>query len=260
MEAGMTTPPLGSSHTILAPLLGPELAERVDVGLVAASRWWRNARAKKGVFMTAWAITLLALLTGLVAVWRSDRPEILAGASESAVDIAPGVRMPLLSNGIGDQLLWLRKGGRGIDTAVLYGEDRQHEVRDAIRASGVPREQIFISANVLCCPSHRCNGFCERELRGMANDIHAQIEYTLEHTGLASLDLLSLQMPCARWRDTLAAWRALESAHARGVARSIGVSNFNGSALAALYRAARVKPSVNQCAFSIAGRASSTHT
>ena len=141
----MTTPPLGSSHTILAPLLGPELAERVDVGLVAASRWWRNARAKKGVFMTVWAITLLALLTGLVAVWRSDRPEILAGASESAVDIAPGVRMPLLSNGIGDQLLWLRKGGRGIDTAVLYGEDRQHEVRDAIRASGVPREQIYSS-------------------------------------------------------------------------------------------------------------------
>lgn len=48
-------------------------------------------------------------------------------------------------------------------------------------------------------------------------------------------------------------WKEMETLVAKGLARSIGVSNFNASLLSALLPHATVKPVVNQCGFSIAG-------
>ena len=48
---------------------------------------------------------------------------------------------------------WLEVGGRGLDTAMMYGDDVQLHVGDAIAASDLPREQLFITSKVPFVPS-----------------------------------------------------------------------------------------------------------
>ena len=45
---------------------------------------------------------------------------------------------------------WLEVGGRGLDTAMMYGDDVQLHMGDAIAASGLPREQLFVTSKVPC--------------------------------------------------------------------------------------------------------------
>lgn len=128
-----------------------------------------------------------------------------------------------------------------------------------------------MTTKVTCCPTDRCTStgypFCEEppnpvgvgthegaeQQRRLMRNATEQVAHSLRLLGLARVDLLLLHFPCSRFEDTLAAYRELEAAHARGLARAIGVSNLNASALAQLLRAAAVKPAVNQVAFSVAG-------
>ena len=72
--------------------------------------------------------------------------------------IAPGVGMPYLNCGgvhshPSNYTAWLEVGGRGLDTAMMYGDDVQLHVGDAIAASDLPREQLFITSKVPFVPS-----------------------------------------------------------------------------------------------------------
>ena len=72
--------------------------------------------------------------------------------------IAPGVQMPYLNCGgvhshPSNYTAWLEVGGRGLDTAMMYGDDVQLHVGDAIAASDLPREQLFITSKVPFVPS-----------------------------------------------------------------------------------------------------------
>lgn len=171
--------------------------------------------------------------------------------------IAPGVFMPLLANGISrNHSVWLASGGRHIDTAFWYGDAQQAAVGEAIAASGIPRADLFITTKVACCPTERCSSFCDTppNLVGASTaNVTEQLERSLALLGLEQADLVLLHNPCSRLEDTAAAYAALEAAHARGLARAIGVSNLNASALAALLEVATVPPAVNQCSLSIAG-------
>ncbi len=64
--------------------------------------------------------------------------------------------------------------------------------------------------------------------------------------------------PCSSLDDTVSTYRALEPLVYSGVARAIGISNFNASAIEALLPRVSVRPVVNQCGFSIAGHDEST--
>ena len=82
------------------------------------------------------------------------------------IEIAPGVRMPLVANGISkNHSVWLSSGGRHVDTAFLYGDEQQTLAGAAIVASGLPREELFVTTKVTCCPTDRCTStgypFCE---------------------------------------------------------------------------------------------------
>ena len=109
-------------------------------------------------------INPLSLVAAAVAVVVGIRCAILGckrPASSSSVEIAPGVRMPLVFNGMStDHGLWLASGGRGIDTAFLYGDELQRHVASGIAASGVEREEVFVTTKVNCCPTDRCSRFC----------------------------------------------------------------------------------------------------
>lgn len=167
------------------------------------------------------------------------------------IEIATNVFMPLINDGYSNRSLWINHNGRGLDTALSYGDADQRNVGEAIRASGLPRSAFFVTSKIPCCPAKNfpfpyaqsCN----------ARNTTADVEETLRVLGLDSVDLMLMHWPCDDFANTVATWKSMEPLVARGSARSIGVSNFNTSALSALIKQTNVKPAVNQCGYSIGG-------
>jgi 2,5-diketo-D-gluconate reductase A len=126
----------------------------------------------------------------------------------------------------------LRVGYRHIDTAAAYGNER--EVGQAIAASGIPRDEVFIETKVWI------NDF------GYDETLHA-FDKSAGKLGVDQIDLLILHqaLPSAFTR-TLEAYRALEDLYATGKVRAIGVSNFMPEHLKKLLTVAKVVPAVNQ--------------
>jgi 2,5-diketo-D-gluconate reductase B len=138
---------------------------------------------------------------------------------------AKGVRIPLVGLGTWDLRgrtcariveQALRLGYRHIDTAEMY--DNEREVGEGLRASGVPRDEIFIVTKVW--PSH----FAPRELLRAAKESLAGLR-------LPEVDLLLLHWPNPQipLSETLG---ALCKAKEAGLTRHIGVSNFTVALLA----------------------------
>lgn len=125
-------------------------------------------------------------------------------------------------------LFALKNGYRHIDTAHAYRVERG--VGQAIKDSGVPREEIWVTSKLW--PSEY-------------SDADAAIDRMLERLGLDYIDLLYVHQPMGDWRG---AWRAMERAVASGKVRSLGLSNFD--AADSLYTAAmewaKIKPAVMQ--------------
>jgi 2,5-diketo-D-gluconate reductase B len=105
----------------------------------------------------------------------------------------------------------LRLGYRHIDTAEMY--DNERELGEGLRASGVPRNEVFVTTKVW--PSH----FAPRELLRAAKD-------SLVKLRISEVDLLLLHWPNPQvpLSETLGALCQVKEA---GMARHIGVSNFN---------------------------------
>eukprot|EP01048_Picozoa_sp_COSAG05_P011946 COSAG05_NODE_1163_length_5656_cov_2.387979_6_plen_174_part_00 len=62
-----------------------------------------------------------------------------------------------------------------------------------------------------------------------------------------------MHWPCAHMEDSILTYKAMEAAVVSGQVRTLGVSNFNATALEALMEAVSIPPAVNQCGFSISG-------
>jgi len=122
----------------------------------------------------------------------------------------------------------LRLGYRHVDTAEMY--DNEREVGEAVRASGVARNDIFITTKVW--PSH----FAPHELERAANASLARLQ-------LSEVDLLLLHWPNPQvpLADTLG---ALCKVRQMGLARHIGVSNFT---VALIEEAVRLAPEPLVC-------------
>jgi len=101
-------------------------------------------------------------------------------------------------------------GYRHIDTARKYGSEQW--VGEGIRASGLPREDIWVTTKVT-------------EENARADDFARSVETSLETLGLDHVDLLLIHWPQPRvpLEETLG---ALAKARRDGLARNIGVSNF----------------------------------
>ncbi|MGZ6753096.1 MAG: aldo/keto reductase [Nocardioides sp.] len=126
----------------------------------------------------------------------------------------------------------LELGYRHVDTAAAYGNER--EVGEAIRASGVPREEVFVETKVWISDF------------GYDETLHA-FDKSAGKLGLEQLDLFILHQALPSEFDrTLGAYRALETLLADGKVRAIGVSNVMVDHLRALLDAASVVPAVNQ--------------
>lgn len=122
----------------------------------------------------------------------------------------------------------LDAGYRHIDTATAYFNEE--EVGKAVRDSGIPREEIFITSKLWL--SHY--GY-ERAKIG--------IERSLCKLGLDYIDLYLIHQP---YGDVPGAWKAMEEAKADGKLRSIGVSNMTPKIWNEFVPQFSTMPSVNQ--------------
>lgn len=148
-----------------------------------------------------------------------------------------GVKMPILGFGVFQipnentkqaVLDALKVGYRHIDTAQSYGNEK--EVGEAIKESGIPREEIFITTKIWLS-----NYGYEKA--------KASIDRSLKRMQLDYLDLVLLHQP---FSDYYGAYRALEDAYDDGKVRAIGVSNFYPDRISDLVAFTRIKPQVNQ--------------
>jgi 2,5-diketo-D-gluconate reductase A len=124
-------------------------------------------------------------------------------------------------------------GYRHIDTAEMYGNER--EVGAAVRASGLDRDDVFITSK-LANGAHR------------PDDARRAFEGTLSALGVDSVDLFLIHWPLPTLYDGdfVSTWKTLEEFKADGRARSIGVSNFQVAHLERLAAECDVVPAVNQ--------------
>jgi len=129
----------------------------------------------------------------------------------------------------------LEEGYRLIDTAAMYGNEA--DVGDAVRASGLPREEVFVTTK-LWYTDHGYEAAKQAAAR------------SLQKLGLGYIDLYLIHWPRANSpEDRLGSWRALEELHREGLARAIGVSNYAVRHLEELRGHATTVPSVNQVEF-----------
>ncbi len=152
--------------------------------------------------------------------------------------LANGVQMPLLGLGVWQMAAgreteqavgWaLEAGYRHIDTASLYRNEES--VGAALRASGVPREEVFVTTKL-----HPSRG-----------DPVAELEASLQSLGLDQVDLYLIHWPTGAPEKH---WSGLEQLYEGGLTRAIGVSSYGVGQLAGLLEAATVAPMVNQCEF-----------
>ncbi|PRW60380.1 glyoxal reductase [Chlorella sorokiniana] len=139
-----------------------------------------------------------------------------------------------------DAVSWaLAAGYRHIDTASIY--KNEEEIGTAIRASGIPREQLFITSKVSPYQqgTEAATAACEASLRLLGTHIDLML---VHWPGVAKVDAASPDNAAMR-RQT---WRVLEQLHRRGQLRVIGVSNYEIKHLEELLGYAEVKPAVNQ--------------
>lgn len=122
----------------------------------------------------------------------------------------------------------IKTGYRLIDTAQVYGNEEA--VGKAIKASGVPREELFITTKLWI------SDFSYEAAKDAFNE-------SLRKLDLDYVDLYLLHQP---FGDIFGAWRALEELYKEGKIKAIGVSNFKPDQLANLSAFNEVTPAVNQ--------------
>jgi 2,5-diketo-D-gluconate reductase A len=122
-------------------------------------------------------------------------------------------------------------GYRHIDAAAIYGNEVG--VGRAIAASGIPRDELFITTKLWNSDQGTQSAFDAMDL-------------SLDKLGLDHVDLYLIHWPCPQRDLYLESWLALEQIKEHGKARSIGVSNFHNTHLDEVIAGSSTVPAINQ--------------
>ena len=154
------------------------------------------------------------------------------------VELNNGVKMPVLGFGVfqvpdpaeceASVLAAIQAGYRLLDTAASYLNEQA--VGNAIRRSGVPREELFVTTKLWVQ---------DASYEGAKQ----AFETSMQKLGLDYLDLYLIHQP---YGDVHGAWRAMEELYQAGRIKAIGVSNFAPDRLMDFLVQHEVKPAVNQ--------------
>ena len=154
-----------------------------------------------------------------------------------SIPLSNGVKMPRLGYGVyqvdpttceASVREALEVGYRAIDTAQAY--HNEEGVGRAIKGSGLPREDIFLTTKVWVSNAGQ-------------EKARASIEESLRKLQTDYIDLLLIHQP---FNDYYGTWRAMEEAYKAGKVRAIGVSNFFPDRLVDLCQFVEIRPMVNQ--------------
>ena len=155
-------------------------------------------------------------------------------------DLGNGVLMPVLGLGVWQMdegreteqaVEWaLEAGYRHIDTAQMYRNERS--VGAAVARSGLPREDVFVTTKWV----------------PMVRGATAELQRSLERLGFEYVDLYLIHWPIPGRSGP--GWRELEQLRDRGLARSVGVSNYGAERLERVVEKSNHPPAVNQVQFS----------
>ena len=121
----------------------------------------------------------------------------------------------------------LSVGYRSIDTAQCYGNEAA--VGLAVKKSGIPQEQIFITTKLWGCSGY--------------DDAKISIESSLRKLNVDYIDLLLIHEPTGNFYEI---YRAMEDAYQEGKLHAIGVANFLDSTYLNLVEHAKIIPAINQ--------------
>ena len=125
-------------------------------------------------------------------------------------------------------------GYRLIDTAISYRNESV--IGDAVRKSGVDREEFFLTSKIPGSPEHTASR--EKVEESIADSLaKLQTDY---------IDLYLIHHPWDNLGEMVEVWKVLEEYVDQGVFRAIGVSNFDENQLEYLIDNARIEPAVNQ--------------
>lgn len=171
--------------------------------------------------------------------------QVAADGLQPSVALSNGVVMPLLGLGIPDlraedeaiyrSVSWaLEAGYRHIDVTRSGGG--KPDVGRALRDSGIPRTDIFLTADL--------GEVGEGKMRD-------QLEGTLQALGVDFVDAGVLTAISGDWQAWKKAWRGLEALHYEGRIRALGVAGFDVDMLLELFSHAEVKPVYLQSDFSV---------
>lgn len=154
------------------------------------------------------------------------------------LELSNGVKIPQIGFGVYQipdyeqakkaVLAALKTGYRLIDTAQGYMNEKA--VGDAIRESGIPREEVFITSK-LWLQDFSFEG------------AQSATQTTLERLGYDYIDLMLLHQPMG---DYIGAWRGLEKLYKEGKIKAIGMANCYPHVLADLCETFAIKPMINQ--------------
>lgn len=161
--------------------------------------------------------------------------------TDSELTLNNGVTMPPIGLGVfqspPDQTAQavqtaLETGYRHIDTAAVYGNERQ--VGEGLHNSGIDRDKVFLETKIWVSDY------------GYDQTLHA-FDKAAGKLGVDQIDLLILHQPAPNiFERTIAAYQALEKLLTDGKVRAIGVSNFMPHHLDRLLEQTHVVPAVNQ--------------
>jgi len=160
---------------------------------------------------------------------------------DESLPLTKGARMPLLGFGTwqlkGKDAVRattdaLETGYRHLDTATIYANEAK--VGKALADSGVPRQDVFVTTK---CPPARAG----RELQ--------TLRQSLDQLRTDYVDLWLIHWP-AHGPATAKMWDAFVEARESGLARDIGVSNFDAALIDEVTASSGVAPAVNQIEWS----------
>ncbi|HEV8013092.1 MAG TPA: aldo/keto reductase [Pontimonas sp.] len=125
----------------------------------------------------------------------------------------------------------LEVGYRHIDTAMIYRNEAA--VGRAIASSGIARDELFVTTKLWNSDQG-------------ATATPAALATSLELLGLEYVDLYLIHWPAPLRDEYVASWWALEELHQQGLARAIGVSNFEPEHLERVLEEGSIVPAINQ--------------